>query len=205
VAHTIAFSIRSNAFPRSSSASSWCFPSPAQSASPRSDAIGCNLAWGIIDAAFYLIACLTEYGHTAVLLRKVQQAADPAHARATIAKALPEQFAEVLQPADLDRIHTHLNQLPPPPERPRLTAKDWRGAFGVFLLVFLSTLPVVIPFMLIQNARLALHASNFIAITLLFGAGRMLAVHAGLHRVWTGLLMVGIGGILVALTIVLGG
>ena len=32
-------------------------------------AIGCNLAWGIIDAAFYLIACLTEAGRNATLLR----------------------------------------------------------------------------------------------------------------------------------------
>jgi len=41
-------------------------------------AVGCNLAWGIIDAAFYLIACLTEHGRHAVLLRGVQQATDAA-------------------------------------------------------------------------------------------------------------------------------
>src|SRR4030095_10879421 len=52
-------------------------------------AIGCNLAWGIIDAAFYLIACLTEHGRQALLLRNVQQAADPARARQIVAEALP--------------------------------------------------------------------------------------------------------------------
>jgi hypothetical protein len=168
-------------------------------------AIGCNLAWGIIDAAFYLIACLTEHGHQGTLLRNVQQSTDPAQARQTISDALPPRIAEALQPADLDRIHTHLNQLPPPPQRPGLTGEDWRGAVGVFLLVFLSTLPVVVPFMFMHNARLALHISNAIAIALLFGAGHMLAGYAGMSRVRTGLCMVGIGAVLVALTIALGG
>src|SRR6476646_5533164 len=71
-------------------------------------AIGCNLAWGIIDAAFYLIACLTEQGRQNLLLRTVQQSADPARARQTFADALPPKIVEALQPADLDRIHTHL-------------------------------------------------------------------------------------------------
>lgn len=168
-------------------------------------AIGCNLAWGIIDAAFYLIACLTEHGHSAVLLRNVQKSSDSAQARQTIADALPPRVAEALQPTDFDRISIHLKQLPPPAERPRLTAEDWRGAFGVFLLVFLSTLPVVVPFMFMHDARLALHISNVIAIALLFGAGHTLAGYAGMRRIPTGLSMVAIGAALVALTIALGG
>jgi VIT1/CCC1 family predicted Fe2+/Mn2+ transporter len=75
----------------------------------------------------------------------------------------------------------------------------------VFLLVFLSTLPVVIPFAIIHNSRLALHVSNGIAIVLLFGAGHMLARYAGFHRILTGMAMVIVGLILVAVTIALGG
>src|SRR4051794_17620835 len=48
-------------------------------------AIGCNLAWGIIDAAFYLIACLTERGYACSLLRTVQQCPEPIRARQLIA------------------------------------------------------------------------------------------------------------------------
>jgi hypothetical protein len=168
-------------------------------------ALGCNLAWGIIDAAFYLIACLTEHGREGTLLRKVQQSADPAQARLTIAEALPAPVAAAFQPTDFDRIHTHLTQLPPPPERPSLAGEDWRGALGVFLLVFLSTLPVVVPFVFMHDARPALRVSNGIAIAMLFGAGHMLAGYAGMRRVRTGLSMVGIGAALVALTIALGG
>src|ERR1043165_8973031 len=96
-------------------------------------AIGCNLAWGIIDAAFYLIACLTESGRIASMLRLVQQSGEPARVQQIISDTIPDAVAAALQPADFERIHTHLRQLPPPPEHPRLTGENWRGAGGVFL------------------------------------------------------------------------
>lgn len=168
-------------------------------------AIGCNLAWGIIDAAFYLIGCLTERGRIAAILRTVQQSSEPARAQQIIADAMPSAVADALQPADFERIHTHLKQLPPPAPNPGLTGENWCGALGVFLLVFVSTFPVVIPFIFMRDSRLALHLSNAIAIALLFGAGYMLAGYAGLRRTVTGLCMVAIGAALVALTIALGG
>jgi hypothetical protein len=168
-------------------------------------AIGCNLAWGIIDAAFYLIACLTEHGRNATILRNVQRATTPAEARQIITNALPPAVAEILPPPEFERIHEHLKQLSEPAKRPQLTAENWRGAFGVFLLVFLSTLPVIVPFIFMNEARLALRVSNGIAIVMLFGAGHMLAGYAGIRRVRTGLCMVAIGSVLVALTIALGG
>lgn len=168
-------------------------------------AIGCNLAWGIIDAAFYLIACLTEQGHSAGLLRAVQQAKDSTQAREAITEALPPKVAEILHEADFERIGTHLKQLPAPAERPRLTGENWRGAVGVFLLVFLSTFPVVVPFLVFQKADIALRVSNAVAIALLFGAGYALAGYAGLRRLPTGLAMVAVGAAMVGIAILLGG
>ncbi len=168
-------------------------------------AIGCNLAWGIIDAAFYLIACVAEHGRNSDILRRVQQAGDPRHAQRIIAEALPEPVAAALQSADLERVCEHLKTLPAPDDRPRLTAENWCGAVGVFLLVFLSTFPVVVPFIFMRDAALALRLSNGVAIAMLFGAGHMLARYAGMRRILTGLVMVGIGAALVAITIALGG
>ena len=168
-------------------------------------AILCNLAWGIIDAAFYLISCLAEYSHNVTLLLHARQSTDAAHAQQKIIEVLPPRIAEALLPADFERIHEHLKQTPIPTERMRLSGDNWRGAVGVFLLVFLSTFPVVVPFIFISSARLALHVSNLIAIVLLFGSGHMLAGYAGLSRLWTGVAMVAIGAVLVAITIALGG
>jgi VIT1/CCC1 family predicted Fe2+/Mn2+ transporter len=64
---------------------------------------------------------------------------------------------------------------------------------------------VIVPFLFMHDARLALRISNGIAIVMVFGAGSMLAGCAGLRRVPTGLAMVAIGAVLVALTITLGG
>ncbi len=40
-------------------------------------ALGCNLAWGIIDALFYLMGCLSERGHNILALRAVRQSRRP--------------------------------------------------------------------------------------------------------------------------------
>src|SRR6476646_7305700 len=81
-------------------------------------AIGCNLAWGIIDAAFYLISCLTERGRIATILGIVQKTTEPARVRELIADVIPAAVAAALQPADFERIGAHLKQLPAPDAHP---------------------------------------------------------------------------------------
>src|SRR3974390_2507842 len=43
-------------------------------------AIGCNIAWGIIDGIMYIMNCLTERSGKARLVHAVQTAPDPASA-----------------------------------------------------------------------------------------------------------------------------
>ena len=75
----------------------------------------------------------------------------------------------------------------------------------MFLLVFLSTLPIVVPFLVIQNVQVALRASNVVALAMLFACGYGIANYSG-YRPWlTGLSMAVIGVVLVGITIALGG
>ena len=168
-------------------------------------ALGCNLAWGIIDAGMYLMARLHEQGRNILMFRKVRDATDRDAARSAIADALPPLLASVLPQEQLDIMHEKLRQLPEPPQRPSLTARDFLGAAAVCLLVFLSTFPVALPFLFINDARLALRVSNAIAIVMLFLCGYWLAPSAGLRPWSMGLAMVAIGGMLVAVAIALGG
>ncbi len=168
-------------------------------------ALGCNLAWGIIDGVLYLMGCLAEKGRGLLTLKAVRKATDPAKAQRLIAEALPPVMASVLQQAELETMRQRLNELPDLPERARLHRDDWRGALGVFLLVFLSTFPVVIPFLLMKNALLALRISNAIAIAMLFLAGCAFGRVTGRHPWAMGLSMVVLGGLLVGLTMALGG
>jgi len=168
-------------------------------------ALGCNLAWGVIDGMMYLMGCLAERARSLATLRAVRRAATPEKAQRVIACALPPVLTSVLGTLELEGIRQHVAQLPEPAAHPRLTGRDWFGALGVFLLVVTSTLPVVLPFIFMQNAMRAQRVSNAIAITLLFLTGYAFGRCTGYHPGGMGITMVVLGGALVGLTIMLGG
>src|SRR5258705_9158876 len=64
-------------------------------------ALGCNIAWGIIDGVLYLMGCLAEKNRDLRAFRAVRKAADPQRAQRLTADALPSVFAATLQPAEL--------------------------------------------------------------------------------------------------------
>jgi len=168
-------------------------------------ALGCNLAWGIIDGILYLMGSLAEKGRGLLMFRAVRKATDPKEAQRVIAEALPSVVADVLTPTELEAMHERLKQLPEPPAQARLSPDDWRGAVGVFLLVFVSTFPVVIPFIFMRSAGPALRVSNVVAIVMLFLTGYAFGRLTG-RRPWlVGISMVVLGSILVGLTMALGG
>jgi hypothetical protein len=168
-------------------------------------ALGCNLAWGIIDAFFYLLGSLAEKGSQLKAYRAVRATTDPVEAQKLIADALPPLVASVLQPAEFAAVHERLKQLPEPPRKAKLRKQDWVGASSIFALVFLSTFPPTIPFMLMKNPVTALLVSNVIAVTLLFVTGFALARVTGRHPIRSGLFMVVVGVLLVAIANRLGG
>ena len=168
-------------------------------------ALGCNLAWGIIDGVLYLMGCLAEKGRGLLTFRAVRRAADPKEAQRLIADALPSVVASVLEPVEVESLYRRLKQLPEPPDHLRLRKDDWLGAVGVFLLVFLCTFPVVIPFIFMHNAGPALRVSSAIAIVMLFLTGYAFGRMTGRHPWLVGIWMVVLGLILVGLTMALGG
>lgn len=168
-------------------------------------ALGCNLAWGMIDAVFYLLQRFGEQGRGIVALQALRKTTDKEQAREIISEALPTFLTSVLSSAEFEGIWQRLVVLADPPKRPRFSKDDWLAAVGIFLLVFLSTFPVVMPFLFLNDAKLALRASNGVAIALLFVCGHALGSHAGRNRWLTGLLMVLLGGGLVGIAIALGG
>jgi hypothetical protein len=168
-------------------------------------ALGCNLAWGIIDGVFYLMGCLADRGTGLATLRAVRTATDPEVAQQTIARALPPTVASILEPAELESIRRRLVALPEPPAVARLDGKDWLGALGVFLLVFLSTFPVAVPFLFVANVARAMRLSNAVAIVMLLVTGILYGRQVGRSPFGFGLAMVFLGGLLVLITIELGG
>jgi len=57
-------------------------------------ALGCNLAWGLVDAVMYLVATMTGRARNLTLLNRVRGAVDPKEAHSSIAEALPAVWAK---------------------------------------------------------------------------------------------------------------
>jgi VIT1/CCC1 family predicted Fe2+/Mn2+ transporter len=167
-------------------------------------ALGCNLAWGIIDGALYLMGGLAGKGRIALGLRAARRSASRDEAQRILGGLLPEPVAALVDSRELALIEERLRARPEPPV-PRLDREDWRGALAVFLLVFLTTFPVAIPFLIMDSAVRALRISNLIAVVMLFvlgcAFGRLTARTAWL---W-GVAMVVLGAALAGLTMLLGG
>ena len=89
--------------------------------------------------------------------------------------------------------------------RPRLGWTDFRGAFGVFLLVAVSTFPLVVPFIVFRELAPAFLASRLIAVAMLFLGGWLLARDAGGTPWIAGVAMAAIGALLLAALMALGG
>src|SRR6185503_10804952 len=94
-------------------------------------ALGCNLAWGIIDAALYVMGCLDERGRELAMLRSVRKTASPDDARRLITKAMPESLASILSMSEADSIRQKLLQLPEPATHPSLTMADALRALSI--------------------------------------------------------------------------
>lgn len=168
-------------------------------------ALACNVAWGLVDGAMYVLGSLVMRERRHSLAEAIRHV-EPAEARRMILETLPEGAERHLTTDDLDRLTKGIILLPRSPRSVVPTREDLRGAVGIFLLVFLSTLPVALPFLLIKDVGLALRVSNAIAVTLLFVVGTGLGHYMGWHRPWAiGLGVACFGALLVAITIALGG
>jgi VIT1/CCC1 family predicted Fe2+/Mn2+ transporter len=167
-------------------------------------ALGCNLAWGLVDAVMYLIRTMTERSRNGVLAKRIA-GADADTARRLITKALPEHVANITGPDEIEGMRRRLLALRTE-EHAILRPRDYLEALGIFLLVVIATFPVVAPYFLIRDAALALRISQAITLVMLFLAGFALGRYAGHVRpLRTGLIMAVFGVVLIAAVKALGG
>jgi VIT1/CCC1 family predicted Fe2+/Mn2+ transporter len=169
--------------------------------------LGCNTAWGIIDAALYLMGRVSSRGRLHHLVKSIQATPSEERARALVARELDQRLPPVILPPMREALDAHvLEQVRElRPERNRVTGEDLLAAFAVFWLVFLTALPAVVPFLLMQDPQLAMRASNAVLITVLFGVGWAWAGYTGAGRWRTALFMALLGVALVLVAIALGG
>ena len=170
--------------------------------------IGCNIAWGIIDGALYLAGQLFDRGRLRKVVEIVRGTSDDSKATAVVANELDGLLGNVTTDAERSnlygRVVTNIRSAPATTTG-QVTKADLLGALASFWLVFLASLPAAIPFLLIDDAMLALRVSNAVLLALLFFTGYRWA-HYTLGRPWLVGLCFLIGGIAMVWTaIMLGG
>ena len=168
-------------------------------------AIGCNIAWGFVDGVMYVLRTLVARAREATFARAVRVASRPELAHRLIASQLGAVAAGLDAPG-LERLRQWIHdQPPPPPGRVRVKGHDLLGALAVFLLVFASTFPPVLPFVFIDDLLLAKRVSAAIAIAMLFLCGYGWGRYGGLSPWRAGAVMVLLGVAVEAIVIALGG
>jgi VIT1/CCC1 family predicted Fe2+/Mn2+ transporter len=170
-------------------------------------AVGCNVAWGIIDGGMYVMGAMLDRGRRARAILAVQQASDEAAALRIVADSLEGTLVSLQPEQERQRLYREARamalRVAPPPTRAQ--RDDVMGGVACFLLVVLSVVPVVLPFLFIQDPWLALRVSNALLLVLLFATGYQWGRHANTRPWLTGLVFLVLGLVLVGVAIALGG
>jgi len=163
-------------------------------------ALGCNIAWGLVDAVMYLLRTATERTHLRRIGLEVQRA-DSEAARSVIAASLPDFVRAITGDEEIEGMRRRIQGLQPQGQR-TLGAGDFLEAFGIFLLVVIATFPVALPFLIMSDTRLAMQVSRVITLVMLCVLGFALGRYAGYRKpIYTGLAMAA----LIAMVKALGG
>lgn len=168
-------------------------------------ALGCNLAWGLVDAVMYLVRTIVTRGRSLTLVLSVRTAADAPTGRLLIENCLPPAVAGLVSATQIEAIRARLLALPSLPGRPKLQRADLLAALGIFFICVASTFPVVLPFMLISDVVTAKIVSRGVALAMLFLGGLTLGRYAGYGSWKAGFFMVVLGTGLVGAIMGLGG
>ncbi|KKZ89255.1 VIT family protein [Rhizobium phaseoli] len=170
--------------------------------------IGCNVAWGIIDAVLFVLGTTFYKSRRLRLFRQIKAAGNESEALTVLANEFPIKKAPFsAKAADTDALYRSLLTLTrrADPVKESLSEGDLSAAIAVFLLVSATAIPAVLPFFLLEDAHLALRVSNLFLIMLLFVTGYAWAKFSGVRPLQAGMTMTCLGLLLVAIAIALGG
>jgi hypothetical protein len=171
-------------------------------------AVGCNIAWGVIDAVLFLLDMLFYRSQRARFYRRLRHATNDAEALA----ALQEEFGLedeplAIEPDDRARLYQSMLVLSSraKPARVGLKARDFVAAFAVFVLVSATAVPGVVPFLMLDDSYVALRVSNLVLISLLFLVGYWWAHYTDAHPFKVASIVLVLGMAMVLIAVILGG
>jgi hypothetical protein len=159
-------------------------------------ALGCNLAWGVIDGALYVMGALTGRRQRLRFLSDVRNAPNESVAFSAISGQLDPLLEPVTSAEERTRIIRAMLPVVSRIELPEagITKHDFYGMAAIFWIDLASVIPAIIPFLIFG-----------LLIASLFAAGFMWGRFAGVNRYLAGGCAMLVGLALVGVAIALGG
>jgi VIT1/CCC1 family predicted Fe2+/Mn2+ transporter len=170
-------------------------------------AVTCNLAWGMIDAVLYILGEVFALGTRAMQIKQVQRARTKEDAMRRLHEIFDDRIGTASTPEERDHLYAEVHALVMRMEAPkkRPTLDGLIGAFIVFVLVSATSLPVLLPALLLPDIATAVQVGNFLLVACLFLTGFGMARAVGDPGMRYGLAMAMLGLILVGIAKALGG
>lgn len=171
-------------------------------------AVGCNIAWGIIDAVLFVIGTLFFRSQRARFYQSLRGITEDKAALSAVADQFGlEDEPLAIPPEDRAKLYDSILAVArhASPAAIRITKADWTAALLVFALVTLTAIPCVIPFLVIEDESIALTVSNAVQVALLFIVGTRWGSYTAVAPWKVGLTVATLGFGMCMLAVVLGG
>ncbi|MDF3932243.1 hypothetical protein [Pseudomonas citronellolis] len=169
-------------------------------------ALGCNLAWGLVDALMLLVRLRVERLHRHNRFAALRREDAEAGFRAGLEEFLPGALLDRLDGKEIwglrqQLLASHLGRERPP----AAGIEDYLAALLVVALVFFSTFPLVLPLWWLADPQLALRSAQFIGVLMLALLGWLLSRWAGDRSPLGALGFTALGVGMILLCVALGG
>lgn len=168
---------------------------------------GCNAAWGIIDAVFYLLGSMFNRSRRIEMVRRLQATTNQDQAIAVIYREFSLEGEPGMREQDKAAFYRSLLEMlrHARTRRARFLPSEFAAAAIIFMLVSLTAVPGLIPLALVGDGGLALRIANALQVLLLFYVGFKWSRYSGSNP-WHGAAIIGVMGIvLVLVSMLLGG
>src|SRR5262249_4921093 len=170
--------------------------------------IGCNVAWGVIDATLFVLNSLFYRSRHARFFHSLKSVRNEAEALAAVEEEFRlEEEPLAVNPEEPARLYRSLLALSirATPVRASLRRQDFIAGLIVFALVSVTAVPGVIPLLLLADSNIALHVSNWVLILLLFVVGYWWGRYTAAPPWRVGLTAMLLGVFMVGVAVALGG
>ncbi len=171
-------------------------------------AIGAIVAWGVIDGLMYMLLEMFQRRERYRFLEEVQRAESEEAGIAIIGEELDYILEPITSEEERHVVYRYLLQhLRYGYPRPvALEPGDVLGALGSVIVALIAVTPSLLPLILLRNQfELAVRLSNLVSLGTLFFSGYRWGVYTGANPWKTGLLVMTVAVVMVAIAIPLGG